>query len=205
MLIRAKGFTLIELMIGLAVVGILLAIGVPEFRLWMANIQVRNAAESIQNGMKLARMEALRRNAPVTFSLVSLADSTTMDNSCALSSSGVSWVVSMDSPEGACAAAPMGQDAVNPAAPRIVQKQVSAAGSSTATVAATTGAGGGASQVTFTGLGRMADTATNIARVVVNSAADSTNARRLEVRVTSGGSVNMCDPAVTDAADPRKC
>jgi len=205
MLTRPKGFTLIELLIGLAVLGILLMIGVPEFRLWIANIQVRNAAESIQNGMKLARMEALRRNTPVTFSLVSLTDPSVMDNSCALSSSGISWVVSLDNPAGACGSAPIGQDAVNPAAPGIIQKHVGAAGNRTATVAATTSASGAATQVTFTGLGRVADPTNNIARVAINSSVDSTNARKLEVRITSGGSVNMCDPAVTDAADPRKC
>lgn len=205
MLIRPRGFTLIELLIGLAVMGILLMIGIPDFKLWINNIKVRNAAESIQNGMKLARMEALRRNAPVTFSLVSLTDPSVMDNSCALSSSGTSWVVSMDNPAGSCATPPMGQDAVTPPAPRIIQKHVAAAGNLNVAVSATTSASGAATQVTFNGLGQLADTTNGIARVTINSSLDPTNARRLEVRVTSGGSVNMCDPAVTDAADPRKC
>jgi type IV fimbrial biogenesis protein FimT len=83
MLIRSRpqrGFSMIELMIGLAVLAILISFAVPGMRTWLQNSQLRATAESIQNGLQLARSEAVRRNARVTFAL-----------------SGVGWTVSATS------------------------------------------------------------------------------------------------------------
>lgn len=66
---RCSGFSLVELMIGIVVMGILLGLAVPSFRTWMQNSQIRNAAESIQNGLQRARGEAVARNANVEFVL----------------------------------------------------------------------------------------------------------------------------------------
>ncbi len=60
-----KGVSLIELMIGLVILGILLMVGLPSYSAWIQNTQIRTAAESILNGMQLARAEAVRRNANV--------------------------------------------------------------------------------------------------------------------------------------------
>ena len=49
--------TLIEMLIGLVILGVLMALGVPSFFAWLQSTQVRNAAESIQNGLQLARAE----------------------------------------------------------------------------------------------------------------------------------------------------
>jgi type IV fimbrial biogenesis protein FimT len=67
---KAGGFSLIELMIVLAIMGLLLVLGVPSFSLLLQNAQVRTAAESVENGLNLARVEAVRRNALVSFTLV---------------------------------------------------------------------------------------------------------------------------------------
>lgn len=64
---RQAGMSLIELMIGIAVFGILLALGVPTFARWTQNSQIRNSAEAIHNGLMLARAEAVRRNTTVRF------------------------------------------------------------------------------------------------------------------------------------------
>ena len=98
---RQAGMTLIELMIGIVLLAILLALGAPTFFRWTQNSQIRNAAEAIQNGLTLARAEAVRRNTTVRFQLV-----TTTTAACALSPTGTNWVVSLDSPAGACDAAP---------------------------------------------------------------------------------------------------
>jgi type IV fimbrial biogenesis protein FimT len=64
---RPGGFTLIELMMTLVIAGIVFALGVPAIGTWMQNAQVRTVAESIQNGLQIARNEALHRNVRVEF------------------------------------------------------------------------------------------------------------------------------------------
>ena len=66
---RLRGFSLIELMVGLAILGVLLAAGAPSFRTWLNNTQIRNAAEAIQNGLQQARAAAVQRNSLVVFTL----------------------------------------------------------------------------------------------------------------------------------------
>ncbi len=63
------GFTLIEIMVALAVLTILLAIAVPSFQAMTKNSQILNAAESVSNGLAKARAEAINRNTNVAFAL----------------------------------------------------------------------------------------------------------------------------------------
>jgi type IV fimbrial biogenesis protein FimT len=65
-----RGFSLIELMIGVAILAILLSAVIPSFKVWIQNAKIRTAAESLKNGLQLARLEAIRRNERVFFSLV---------------------------------------------------------------------------------------------------------------------------------------
>jgi type IV fimbrial biogenesis protein FimT len=66
---RSAGFSLIELLIGLAIAGTLLVMAAPNFATWSADGQIRAAAESIVSGMRYAQAEAVKRNAPVEFVL----------------------------------------------------------------------------------------------------------------------------------------
>lgn len=77
------GFTLIELMIVVVVVAVGAALAGPSMRQEIANYGVRSAAESMVNGLNLARAEAVRRNSAVTFTL---------------GSSGSGWTVAQASP-----------------------------------------------------------------------------------------------------------
>jgi prepilin-type N-terminal cleavage/methylation domain-containing protein len=67
-----RGMTLIEMAIGLVIVGLLLVMALPGFGTWLQNSQIRNAAESLQNGLQLTRAEAVRRNTRVQFVLGSV-------------------------------------------------------------------------------------------------------------------------------------
>ena len=66
---RHYGFSLIELLIGIAIMGVLLSLAMPSFQAWLQNAQIRNAAEAIQNGLQRARAEAVGRNGNVEFVL----------------------------------------------------------------------------------------------------------------------------------------
>lgn len=63
------GFSLVELMVGVVIMAILGAIALPSFQVWLQNSQIRNAAESISNGLQRARAEAVARNINVEFIL----------------------------------------------------------------------------------------------------------------------------------------
>ncbi len=69
---RQRGVTLIELMIAMAIFALLLGFGVPSYRDWIQSSQIRTAAQSILDGLQLARTEAVRRNSSVQFQLTSL-------------------------------------------------------------------------------------------------------------------------------------
>jgi type IV fimbrial biogenesis protein FimT len=197
-LIRAlqRGVTLIELMIGLAIMALVLFVAVPSFGIFLQNSQIRNAAGSALNGLELARNEAIRRNTPVRFQFVS-----NLTASCTLSTTSLAWVVSQADPSGACDTAP--SDTV---APQIIQSRSATEGTSNARVTVT-----GGSTVVFTGLGRAQ--AGGITQIDVTNTSgtclyvDPTNGtmRCMRVVVSSGGQARMCDPQVTAANDPRKC
>ena len=62
-----RGFTLIELLITIVIVAILAALAFPSFKVMLANAQIRTAAQSLHDGLQLARVEAIRRNERVVF------------------------------------------------------------------------------------------------------------------------------------------
>lgn len=66
---KNQGVTLIELIVGIAIISIITSIAVPSFQSMLLNSQIRNAAESVANGLQKARGEAVSRNTNVTFVL----------------------------------------------------------------------------------------------------------------------------------------
>jgi type IV fimbrial biogenesis protein FimT len=190
-----SGFTLIELIITVAIFGILLSVGIPSFVTWTQNAQIRTAAHAIQNGLQLARGEAVRRNALIRFQLTS-----SIDNNCNLSTTDTNWVISFDNPSSACGGALLNEnfpvtDATNNPAPRMIQLRPSGEGSARVVATATQ------STVVFSGLGR-ADQALTVD--LSPSSGGCTNFRCLRVTVTTGGQIRMCDPTLS-AGDPQAC
>ncbi len=60
------GFTMVELMVAIAVAGILLGIGVPSYRSFVAGQRIRTATSELNYALLQARSEAIKRNAAVT-------------------------------------------------------------------------------------------------------------------------------------------
>lgn len=170
-----RGVTLIELMIGLAIVAIVLALGVPSFSVWIQNSRLRNAAESILSGMQLARAEAVTRNAPVRFVL----------------GTGSEWTVGCVNATATC--------------PATIQKRAAGDGSSgTISVTAAQGKTItfdvlGRMSAPVLPAGTVAATFD-----VDSSALAEDDSRDLRITVNAAGGIRMCDPHVT-GSDVRAC
>ncbi|RZL01465.1 MAG: prepilin-type N-terminal cleavage/methylation domain-containing protein [Rubrivivax sp.] len=205
---RQRGFSMIEIVVTMVILGLLLSAALPSGVAWIRNMRIRSTAESIQSGLQRARTEAVRRNTSVSFWLVSTPSAATMDNSCALASTGLSWVVSQDSPDGACGAAPSTL-ASNP--PRIVVTHASTEGGGqsmavTATQINTTSPANG---VTFNGLGRTLNTTPTgdppLAKIDIQYASANSDDRALRIIVSSSGMILLCDPAISSSSAPGYC
>lgn len=64
-----RGLTLVELLVTVTLLVILLFLAAPNFITWINNTRVRTVAEVLQNGVRFAQAEAIRRNRSVVFYL----------------------------------------------------------------------------------------------------------------------------------------
>ncbi|MDR3299340.1 MAG: GspH/FimT family pseudopilin [Candidatus Accumulibacter sp.] len=200
------GFTLLELMIGVALMAILITLAVPNFSLWIRNMGIRGATESLVSGLQLARAEALKRNAAMHFQLTAL-----LDASCSLNSAGPHWVVS--DAAGVCAddSPDDDDDDDEDAVSHVIQSHdgTQAGGDKTVIDAR-------ANLFTFNGLGRLIAPATGGAGTVIDvygadgeddcvsaNGGSGGKPRCLRVEISSGGSIRMCDPALS--GDAQAC
>jgi type IV fimbrial biogenesis protein FimT len=173
---KSSGFTLVELIITISIVGILVGLGMPSFLQTIRNAEIRNANESVVNGMQRARAEAVARNANVHFVL----------------GVGTTWIVDY-------VVKPVASDAA-------LDSRSGNEGSSKVTITAlaadlaTT-----ATTVTFNNLGQVvanADASATLAQV--NLAAVGGN-QNLRVTIGAGGNAKACDPGIVSGSSPRAC
>ncbi len=187
------GFTMIEMMVTILIFSILITLGVPTMRSWVSNVKVRSVADALQNGVRLAQTESLRRSRQVVFSLTTTlptANGAFAPVTAALN--GSFWSVNV--------IPAMTSDAATDTSAEFVQG--GALGAATGSVVVT-----GPAEICFNSAGRLvANPATGVGgstctlpvnnppmwtyNVSVNGADHP-----LQVQVTLGGKVRLCDPS----------
>lgn len=176
----SNGFSLIEMMIVVAILAIVAAIAAPAFEAWIANTRTRSMAEAIQNGLRLAQGEAVKRGVQVQFVLTNSAPIT---KNVAASSTGQNWVIQT-------------MQRANPATTdEFVQ------GASLANVGNNSTVVASAATVTFNSFGRVENPVGGVSYDLSTTNGD----RPLRVEVSNSGAVRMCDPEFNGTGNPLGC
>lgn len=194
--VPSRGYSLLEVAVTLVVLSLVLTAILPSASDWMQNLRLRGVAESLKTGLDRARMEALKSNRAISFWLVDDPKSKVPGADCALSGGGLSWVVSVDDPTGACNAERSTTDA-----PRLAYRSEASLDGAQVTVEAVDAEDKAATQVTFNALGQVQGVSM-ISQINVTRTGGG--GRALRIVIEPGGSIRTCDPKV-DADDPRAC
>lgn len=88
----ARGFSLIELLVVLTLIGVLLGLGVPAVTSWTGDAHLRSVAESFTNGLRLAQATAVARNHVTVFAVTGA----TPAYNAVPAANGTNWMVLVD-------------------------------------------------------------------------------------------------------------
>jgi type IV fimbrial biogenesis protein FimT len=174
--LRQSGITLTEILIAVAIIGVLMALGMPAFQNWIQNTQIRTASEAIMNGLQTARNEAIRRNTAVQFRL----DGGT----------STQWRVNLFiDPDGTP-----------------IQSRAAEEGSANATITVLPAGADTVTFSALGRVVPNADASDSLNRVTIDNLLIPVVAdrRTLQIDIPAGGALRMCDPKVA-AGDPRAC
>lgn len=176
---RQCGISLIEIMVALAIIGVMVLVAIPAFSAWIANLKVRAVTEGVTAGLQLARVEAAKRATPVRFRL----DSATGGSWTVLVVDGGAVIESKTAGQGGTVDVVMAPNDANSIDFNALGQRIKpAAAEQTVTVTVTNPASG----------------------TCQTSDGNGGAIRCLHVQIPVGGQVRMCDPIRPDG-DPQAC
>jgi type IV fimbrial biogenesis protein FimT len=183
------------MMITVGIFSIMVALGVPSMKTWVYDTRVRATADALQNGLRLAQSESLRRSRQVMFSLTNSAPSATSLTPVA---NGIYWSLN---------AIPAMIDGSETTLGGFIESGVLSPNGAQVSIT-------GPAAICFNSLGRLVpNNTTGVAGATCTAAAAQTYKitqagadRPLWVKVALGGQVHMCDPSITVSANtPEGC
>lgn len=166
---KAYGFSLIELMIAVSILGIMSSMAIPSFNEWVADTKTRTMAEVLQNNIRLAQTEALRRGRQVQFFLTDATPALAVGTS----TNGKNWGI-------------QSMSLTNKSkAEEYIQGGSMAASNPYITVNASSDV------IQFNSIGRVSNVNQPVTIQLTNSKGD----RKINITVSLAGGVRMCDPS----------
>lgn len=192
------GVSLIEVLVGIAIIAMLMALGIPQYGTYLANARLKATTDTLVSGLSLARAEAVKRNSGrVEMVLTDTAPEEVLVNGLNATTSGPNWVVREFVPFTGLFSFIEGREGGE------------GSGSAGARITATSAV------ATFNGFGALTTGAAIIYDIDNPSGGACDQAppaargpmRCLRVVVSPGGQVRTCDPAVpaTALTDTRRC
>jgi len=203
---RTAGFTMIEMAVTMTIFAILVTLGVPAMNTWIRNNKVRTVSDSLQNGLRLAQAESLRRSRQVVFALTNSTTPTQKPLPAVVN--GTAWAIwTVPSMTNAADETPM-----------FIQSGVLSNASTNVQVISN-----GTAAVCFNSVGRLTSNASANVTAITGGAictqptvgtppvqifniSIAGGDRPLQVNLGLGGQVHMCDPGVPISdAHPEGC
>lgn len=194
------GFSLVELMVTIAIVAILAMLGVPTLTSYLQNQKLRGTVENFLSGIQLAHSEAVKQNQDIDFVFTN-DDPIGVDKVNATPTvNGKNWQVRTTTAGNL----------------KYIEGKLGAEGTGTSSTGTSpiTVSSNGVTNIRFNGLGQMKGQTTPLLIQFSNpNGGDCASAggpmRCLNILVSPGGQIKLCDPALSAtqiaAKDSRAC
>jgi type IV fimbrial biogenesis protein FimT len=197
------------MVVTMAIFAILVALTVPAMQTWIANTRVRAVADALQNGVRLAQAESLRRSRQVVFALTN--NTAPQNGNFTAAANGIYWAIQTipAMTDGAETPAVVGSGVLSSVGSNIqITGQAAICFNSMGRLVANanTGVTGGTCTVP-TGVVN-SSTVPTLTYVITatNGSGVQLGDRPLQVEVALGGQVHLCDHSQTlSATNPYGC